>query len=86
MGLKFKETLKDKVVNTAKNVNNDVLTAYDVKRREVEENNIPKWAKDALTPEEISRSQRLGLFVGAVVLVCFMLLVVLIIMGWRFNI
>jgi hypothetical protein len=76
MTKKFVRTMSD----TVNDIRRDMNTAYDIKRDEIEDKNIPKWAKDALTPDEIRRSQRIGLAfgVGVIVLVlvafCFWLL------------
>lgn len=87
MTAKFKRTVSDTVadvkkgaVAAARDININTKIAYDVKRDEIEKNYIPKWAKDALTPDEIRWSQRIGLAfgVGVIVLVlvafCFWLL------------
>ena len=81
MTAKFKRTLADTVndvkkgaIAAARDINDNTKMASDVKRAEIEQNHVPAWAKDALTPDEVKRAGSMGLAVGMAIVVIFILL------------
>lgn len=68
MPMKFEYTLKDKIKDAAKDINDSVLTAYDTKREEIEQTIIPKSIMDSVTPEQTRRAEIIGLVIGAGIL------------------
>ena len=96
MTKKFTYTLEDKLKSAVKNVKDNTkiaardikdntVLAYDVKRKDIEDNVIPKSLLTVLTPEEIARSQRIGLFVGFVVLIAIIFCVIWFFWGHLFQ-
>ena len=82
MTAKFKRTFSDTMndikkgaVAAAQDMSDNTKFAYDVKRKEIEEKHIPKFAKDALTPEEIRRSERAGLVVGMTIILVTIIII-----------
>ncbi len=69
MAKKFIRTLKDEAKDIARNINDNTVLAYDVKRKEIEEKYIPPSVMDVLYPDEIRRAERVGLVIGFVILV-----------------
>ena len=76
MPKKFIRTIKDEVKDVARDIKDNTVTAYDIKKRDIEDNVIPKSVLTLLTPEEIARSQRIGLVIGFTVLLAIIALVV----------
>ena len=77
MAKKFTNTIKDEVANAARDIKDNTVMTYEMKRAEIEEKYIPKSALAVLTPEEIKRAQRVGLVVGFVVLIAVIIAVVI---------
>ena len=73
---KFKETIGDKL----KNMNKDMISAREQKRKELEKKYIPNSVRDVLTPEEVERSSTIGIVLGLAILLCIIIAVV----GWLF--
>lgn len=59
--MKFKP---DIIKDALKSMGDNTVTAYDVKRREIEETVIPKKYTKVLTEKEIRRAERIGLIAG----------------------
>jgi len=75
MTMKFKPTFTDKL----KIMNKDMITAREVKKKEIVEKYIPDTVKGVLTPEEVDRSATWGIFAGLAVL-----LIVIVGLVWWF--
>jgi hypothetical protein len=73
MPKKFKPDLMEDIKTVARDINDNVLLAYDVKKKEIEENYIPESAKAKLTPAEIKRAERAGLVIGVIVILAILL-------------
>ena len=69
MAKKFIRTLKDEVKDIARNINDNTVMAYDVKKKEIEEKYIPPSVMGVLYPDEIKRAERIGLVVGFLIVV-----------------
>ena len=72
MAKKFIRTLKDEVKDIARNINDNTVMAYDVKKKEIEEKYIPPSVMGVLYPEEIKRAERVGIVVGFLVVVAIL--------------
>jgi hypothetical protein len=68
MAKKFIRTLKDEAKDIARNINDSTVTAYDIKRKEIEEKYIPPSVMGVLYPEEVRRAERVGLVIGFICL------------------
>ena len=76
MTKKFTNTITDDVRNTARNINDGVLTAFDVKKKDIEEKYIPKKTMTVLTPEEVRRAEVTGLAIGGTVLIVALIVLI----------
>lgn len=72
MAKKFIRTIKDEVKDIARNINDNTIMAYDVKKKEIEEKYIPPSVLGVLYPDEIRRAERVGLFVGFLIVVAIL--------------
>lgn len=50
--------------DSARDIKDQTVLSYEVKRKEIEDKRVPAFAKEKLTPEEIKRAGDFGLFVG----------------------
>jgi hypothetical protein len=67
-----KDTIGDisrSVRNAASDMQSQTVSAYDIKRRDIEDNIIPKKAMAALTEAEVRRAERFGLVIGVMVII-----------------
>jgi hypothetical protein len=78
MTKKFIRTIKDEAKDIARNINDQTVTAYDLKRQEIESKYIPEKALAKLSPAEIRRAERIGLVIGVV----FLLVILYLIAKW----
>ena len=85
MTKKFIRTLKDEVKDVARDINNNTVMAYDIKKKDIEDEYIPKKLLTVLTPEEVKRAERAGLFVGFVIIVAIVFCIIWFFWGHFFQ-
>lgn len=58
------EEVKKGIKKSAIETRQQMDMAYDVKKKEIESDYIPQSAMDALTPEQVVRSEKIGIYLG----------------------
>lgn len=84
--MKFRpNALKDtkrEIGKAMKNAKSDAQSAFRVKRDEIENGSLFKKQAAKLTPEEVQKAEDVGLLIGGVVLLGFVILCIILIVWW----
>lgn len=78
MPMKFKQDIWTKVKDHIKDTAEGAVLAFEDKRDDIEKNVLPEFATKQLTQEQIRRSGRIGIVVGAIALFLFLLAVAIV--------
>lgn len=84
--MKFRPNVLDETtreIELAKeNIKSDAQSAFRVKRDEIENTSLFQKQAAKLTPEEAHRASDIGLLIGSLVLLGFIILCILVIVWW----